>query len=112
MSGDGARCHGDIPDRRNSRRRHQLQEHGITHARVRPGFEATIVDVSAGGALVETTHRLLPGSSIELQVGSSDRRVSMRGKVLRCTVTRLCAATVWYRGAVEFDQGLPWFSGH
>lgn len=100
----------DSIDRRQASRRHSFGEHGIEHARVRPGREVLIVNVSSGGVLVETPHRLLPGSQIELHLRTADRRVSVRGRVLRCAVARLRADDLWYRGAIGFDLELPWFS--
>lgn len=100
----------DSIDRRHTCRRHTFDEHRIEHARVRPGREVLIVNVSSGGVLVETPHRLLPGSAIELQLRTADSRVSVRGRVLRCAVARLRADDLWYRGAIGFDLELPWFS--
>jgi hypothetical protein len=100
----------DSIDRRHALRHHTFDEHGIEHARVRPGREVLIVNVSSGGVLVETPHRLLPGSLIELHLRTADRRVSVRGRVLRCAVARLRADDLWYRGAIGFDLELPWFS--
>lgn len=96
-------------DRRLARRRQRVQEHGIVHARVRPGHVVTLIDVSAGGVLVETTHRLLPGTNVELQVETHTRRANLRGRVLRCAVVRVRPASIWYRGAIMFDRYLPWF---
>lgn len=96
-------------ERRSTRRRRQVEEHGIISARVRPGSEAALIDVSAGGALIETFHRMLPGSAIELQLAAGERRVAVRGRVVRCTVACLRASGIWYRGAIAFDRHLPWF---
>ena len=98
----------DRPDRRRDPRRHTLDEHGIVRARVRPGHEVALVDVSAGGALVESVHRLLPGTPIELHLASVGRSISVRGRVLRCAVAALEATGVWYRGAIGFDRELSW----
>ena len=67
-----------------------------------------MIDVSAGGALIETAHRLMPGSAIELLLATSHRQTSIKGRVLRCRVARLGASAVWYRGAIGFDGPLPW----
>jgi hypothetical protein len=96
------------PDRRRSRRRQSLDEHGIVAARVRPGRDASLIDVSADGALLETEHRLLPGASVELHLVTKGQATSVRGRVLRCSVQRLGAAVVWYRGAVVVDRHRPW----
>ena len=108
MTGDPEKPTEESVDRRQSRRR-SLEEHSIVCARVRPGMDVALVDVSAGGALVETIHRLLPGSAIELQLDSGERRAAVRGRVLRCAVAGLRSGAVWYRGAIGFDRHLPWF---
>jgi hypothetical protein len=97
-------------DRRESCRRQTIDEHGIERARVLPGREVALVNVSAGGALIETSHRLLPGSPVELHLATKERRVFVRGRVLRCAVARLGATAVSYHGAIGFDRLLPWFA--
>jgi hypothetical protein len=97
-------------ERRRSRRRWLLDEHGITAVRVRPGCDAALVDVSSGGALVETTHRLMPGTSIEVQLHVRSRRVLVRGRVLRSEVSRLGLGGPMYRAALNFDRTLPWLT--
>jgi hypothetical protein len=96
-------------ERRQTHRRHRLEEHGIVSTRVRPGHDATLIDVSAGGALIETNHRLLPGAAVELQVDAGTERASVRGRVLRSRVIRVEPSSVCYRGAIGFDAHLPWF---
>ena len=96
-------------DRRAARRRRRVEEHGIVRARVRPGHEVVMIDVSAGGALVETSHRLLPGTNVELHVQTERRTASIRGRVVRCAVARVHPASIFYRGAIAFDRHLPWF---
>jgi PilZ domain len=99
-----------LPDRRTSLRCARTEDHGIVEVRVRPGHRARVVDVSAGGMLVETNHRLLPGSRVELHVESQNRRTTVRGQVLRCTVVRVRPTFVCYRGAIGFDRQLPWLA--
>ena len=96
-------------DRRGMRRLDALEAHGIVSASVRPGHRARLIDVSAGGALIETSHRLLPGTAVELQVATGTDRASVRGQVLRCAVVRVRPTWVCYRGAIAFDRHLPWF---
>jgi hypothetical protein len=98
-----------MPNRRQTRRRRHIDEHGIVSARVQPGQRARLIDVSAGGALIETSHRLLPGASVELHVETNSRRTSVRGRVLRCAVVRVRPTWVCYEGAIGFDHHLPWF---
>ena len=99
-----------VPNRRQTRRRRHIDEHGIVSTRVQSGYRARLIDVSANGALIETSHRLLPGSSVELQVETNSRRASVRGCVLRCAVVRVRPTWVSYEGAIGFDQHLPWFA--
>jgi hypothetical protein len=100
---------GERPDRRTTRRLEAFEEHRIVSACVRPGHGARVIDVSAAGVLLETNHRLLPGTTVEVQVETGSDRVSVRGHVLRCTVVRLRPTWVCYRGAIAFDRHLPWF---
>jgi hypothetical protein len=97
------------PDRRAMRRIDELQEHRIVSACVHPGHSARLIDVSAAGALIETSHRLLPGSAVELRVETGTNQASVRGRVVRCAVVRLRPSWVCYRGAIAFDRHLPWF---
>ena len=96
-------------DRRRAHRQRRVEEHGIVAVRIRPGHEATVIDVSADGALVETHHRLLPGTAVDLHLEAPHRRATIRGRVLRCAVARVRSTSVCYRGAIGFDRHLPWF---
>jgi len=105
-------------ERRRNPRQAQPEDHRIVAARVRPGYEVSVVNVSAGGVLIESSCRLLPGTSVDLHLrqqaaaeGKSDTPQSetVRGRVLRCAICRLHSNAVCYRGAIEFDRHLPWF---
>ena len=96
------------PDRRTSSRT-GIEQHGIVSARVRPGHRVAVIDVSAGGALIEGANRLLPGTAVDLQVETVHRRATIRGRVLRCAVIRLRSSSVWYRAAIAFDRQLSAF---
>ena len=98
-------------ERRQTHRRRRQEEHSVVSTRVRPGHHATLIDVSAGGALIETNFRLLPGAPVELQLETSTTRASMRGRVLRSAVIRVRPTWVCYRGAIGFEVPLPWFAG-
>jgi hypothetical protein len=96
-------------DRRTTRRLHRVEEHGVVAMRVRPGHRAHLVDVSAMGAMVETSYRLLPGTSVELHLETETAHTNVRGRVLRSTVVRIRPSSVCYRGAIAFDRDLPWY---
>jgi hypothetical protein len=70
-----------------------------------------VIDVSAGGVLIETSHRLPPGMPLEIHLERNTGVSTVRGRVLRCGVVRLTASLVCYRGAIGFDQCLPWLIG-
>jgi hypothetical protein len=91
------------------RRFENVEEHGIVATRIRPGHRAQIIDVSAGGALIETMYRLLPGTSVELHVETDAQQTRVRGQVLRCAVVGVRPTAVCYQGAIRFDRHLPWF---
>ena len=97
-------------ERRRTPRQDAHDDHGIVSTTIRPGHPARIIDVSAGGALIETPHRLLPGRTVDLQVEGRDRRAIVRGCVVRCSVVRVRAASVCYRGAIRFERHMPWFA--
>jgi hypothetical protein len=97
-----------VLERRRARRRRSVREHGIEAARVRRGVNVTIVNASAGGVLIETFHRLLPGMPLDIHLERNKGISTMRGRVLRCVVVHLTANAVRYQGAIGFDGHLPW----
>jgi len=96
----------DCGERRQSRRATDVADHGIVSARVRPGHAAIVIDLSPAGALIETGHRLLPGTTVVLHFESLERRESVRGRVLRSAVAGVRASGISYRGAVRFESRL------
>ncbi len=97
------------------RRRWLRQQAGSgrwTRVRLRPGREAVLLNIGAGGALVEGRSRLLPGSRVVMQFVASDRVLTVRGRVVRCEVAALDPRDgVRYRGAVSFDEDQPLLPG-
>jgi hypothetical protein len=76
-------------------------------ARIRPGRDVIVVDLSSIGILVEGPWRFRPGSRCDLQLGSSSPPVEIRARVLRCFVARLERfAPVRYRTAMAFEGRL------
>ncbi len=92
-------------DRRSSIRRTPVQCSWLLAARLRPGRQVRVVDLSSGGALVEVTVRLLPGAGVVLHLLGVDGPHTVRATVLRCHVAALDRATgVRYRAALAFEQ--------
>jgi hypothetical protein len=80
---------------------------GMQRARLRPGRLAHVIDLSSGGALIETDWRLLPGIRVEMQIGEPAPLFRVAGRILRCHVAVLTRERIRYRGALMFDEQLP-----
>jgi hypothetical protein len=76
----------------------------MDRARLRPGRTALILDLSSGGALIETDWRLLPGMRVEVQVGEPVPLFRVAGRILRCHVALLGRERIRYRGALMFEE--------
>jgi hypothetical protein len=78
-------------------------------ARVRHGHRLRVLDLSAGGALVEAGGQLRPGSLIELQVEHHDRQTSLGATVVRCDVSAISAHRgTTYRAGLAFRETCEW----
>ena len=93
-------------ERRASSRVPALTMAGMERARVRPGRTAHVVDLSAGGALIETDWRLLPGMRVEMVLGEPAQLFRVAGRVLRCHVALLGRERIRYRCALMFEEDL------
>ncbi len=94
-------------ERRASPRRATGECAWVSRARVRPGLDVNLLDLSSGGALVEGSFRLLPGSRVELQLSSPDAERVVAGRVLRCCVSALSGESgIRYTAAVGFESRL------
>ena len=94
---------------RTERRRHVRRSGAdlawLRTARLRPGFEAVLADVSQGGALVETPTRLRPGLKTVLLLTTTDGELRASGEVVRAWVSAIPPDRgVLYRGALRFDR--------
>jgi hypothetical protein len=101
-----------VTERRFARRITAVAELGIRQAKVRPGHEAAVLDISSNGALIETALRLMPGRQIELQIERGGQITPIRGRVMRSQVARVQPSRVSYRGAIGFEQPLAWLGVH
>ena len=106
-SGQRAEAAGETPERRAWARVSTLDHLAMANGRLRPGRTARIIDVSPGGALIETDWRLLPGTKVELQLGDPVTVHRVKGRILRCHVTMVDRERMRYRGALVFEQQLP-----
>jgi hypothetical protein len=94
-------------DRRAHRRVPQYVTPWSAAALVRPGREAVLIDISEGGALIETRAAVLPGSSIYLHLVAQGTRVGLRGRAARCHVAAITEEDgIRYRAAIVFAARL------
>jgi hypothetical protein len=74
-------------------------------ATLRPGCLVSIVDLSAGGALVDAPRPLRPGARVHVQLIAGERAFSVAAHILRCFVWEVDPHNgVRYRGALRFEQ--------
>jgi hypothetical protein len=72
---------------------------------LRPGHAVSVVNLSAGGALLDGPRPLRPGSRVFLQVTVAGQTGGRTAHVLRCAVASLKNQTgVQYRSAIAFDN--------
>jgi hypothetical protein len=95
--------------RQHERRREARVTARGVRARVRPGHTLAVVDVSAGGALVEASCQLRPGARIDVHLENDDRRETVGARVTRCAVATIDATTgITYRAALCFVERCEW----
>ncbi len=90
-------------ERRRARRARFVNGHLPPAAKVRPGLEVVLVDLSQTGALFESPFRFRPGHRCDLQIGAPPAPLLVRVRVERCFVARFDSASIRYRTAVSFE---------
>jgi hypothetical protein len=94
-----------LRERRASPRRTHRECGWLVAARLRPGRDVRLLNLSSGGALVEAGVRLMPGSPFVLHLTGVESHHTIRGTVLRCHVSALQQEDgVRYRAALVFDR--------
>jgi hypothetical protein len=77
-------------------------------ARIHPGREVIVVNLSCHGALVEGVWRLRPGARVELEMELSAQQAIVRGRIERCYVASLGHQSgIRYRAAIRFEAPVP-----
>lgn len=92
-----------MTDRRAGARVTPDQTRWKPRALLRPGQAVRVVNLAAGGALVESSTPLRPGARAELQL-FGDPRTTVVGCFHRCRVARLMPLV--YEGAIVFETPL------
>jgi uncharacterized protein DUF6982/PilZ domain-containing protein len=96
------------PDDRRAHHRRTLAElPWLRDVRLKYGPRAVLINLSGGGAQVETGgHRLNPGSTVVVEInGDSVDEAPIPSRVVRCQIVGL-APHLTYRSALEFKRSL------
>jgi hypothetical protein len=94
----------ESPGERRAHRRyasHELQ--GLCAARIRSGPSVSIIDVSAGGVLLESDEPLRAASQAVLELFGWERDLAVAFRVVRCQVSAMHGSPC-YRAACEFTE--------
>ncbi len=89
-------------ERRHDRRLAGGGPRFAVEAQIRPGRDVQVVNISRGGALVESGAWLRPGSRTELLLCGNGSRASVSGRVDRCHIVGL--EPLRYRVVIRFDE--------
>jgi Family of unknown function (DUF6982) len=92
----------DRHDRRAHQRHREQELRWIRSARLSAGQKVSIVDLSAGGVLLDSPIPLRPDSILTLEIGGSNFDRSVPFRVLRCQIGALLPERTIYRGACQF----------
>ena len=97
----------DLPQSKTDRRVHpRLSPFALDWlraARLKYGASVDVLDLSVGGALLESEAQLKPGSTSVLEIVGESGGTLIPFRVLRCHVASL-KGLLRYRGALEFKQ--------
>jgi len=88
-------------DRRGADRQPADASLGVPTLALRTGATVDLIDISAGGALVETSARLEPGTNLTIRPFSTRTGVAHRAIVIHCRVWKL-----GNRSGIRFRAGL------
>ena len=75
---------------------------GLRLLRLKNGPELQIVDLSRGGALLESRVQMKPGATVTFELNSRRGLIEIPSEVLRCQLARFDRGTTMYRGACMF----------
>ena len=71
-------------------------------------YEIKLINISRGGALIETQTRVLPGASISLRIDMAEAVHIVKGRILRSHVHEV-GKIIAYRSAIAFDEDFTIF---
>jgi hypothetical protein len=102
---DEQRTVGNSGAERRAHRRFTVAELSwLRHARIKYGPDVSLIDLSVGGAQIETTSSPpQPGSMVVIELAVGERTWPVPARVLRCHIASL-APHATYRGALAFKR--------
>ena len=74
------------------------------HGEVKVFQPMTILDVSHGGARIETPFSLQVDSLHEFRISLGDRSIVVKGRIAHCQIGELKEGVILYRAGVEFIE--------
>jgi uncharacterized protein DUF6982 len=93
-----------LDERRQYSRRRDRDLDWIHNVRLKSIGDVSVVDLSAGGILLDAHVPLRPGSALALEIAGGGIETIVPFHVLRCHVAALMADGARYRGACEFER--------
>ncbi|MBP1597528.1 MAG: PilZ domain protein [Acidobacteria bacterium] len=79
----------------------------LKSARLLAGPEIQLINLSRGGALLESDTRIIPGANICIRLVAADAVFLLRGRVLRSRASQLRGSALVYECAIAFDEEFP-----
>jgi len=83
----------------------------LNGAFLRGGASVKLIDISSGGALVESEERLTPNTKICLKITTIEGTFMLQGRILRSTISQLQGGPR-YRSGIAFDDKFPLQATH
>ena len=107
-------CIGDsveiVVEPESNRRLHQRLKASdlqwLRSARLKYGAAIRVLDISAGGLLLETEKALAPDANVVVELTGPDSPILIPSRVLRCRASSL-GDILTYQGACAFKRPLP-----
>jgi hypothetical protein len=93
-----------IGDRRTSPRLPPSAIPALKGVKLVAGPEVKLINISRGGALIESDSRLAPGSNLCLRLVTAENVYLLRGRVSRSRVAALAGSLLRYQSALTFDE--------
>jgi hypothetical protein len=99
------------PEKRSSPRLPPSTISKFKSVRLVAGPEVTLINISRGGALIETDAHLVPRSSVAIRLVAADAVFLLHGRVLRSRACSFQGSALLYQSALAFDEELPLLAG-